>query len=335
MTANERADAIIKDILVNHLPRVREGLEKGYVDENQILVMYDHAVRARILKEVGAGPGLEVASLNEHEDALSRINSELEAEDAGREAFVQANLQHPLWKAAVEKEKAKEQLYIVLARSEYNQTATYVTGVSTPLERQNLLHGLDRRYAVAMPLAMADEVMRVLSKVADISVYKEIAPPECKRYDEFHVEHKDTYECPCGGHVKEKPAYPESLLECEQCAAVYLDEDEIMEARKAARPDAIFAQTGTNTPDGPKIMETEILLNGKRQMVKGDTITYEQIILLLKPDATMDMLSKLPVYTIACDNTHLGYVGCHVYPEGPAVKIYAGTRITAVVTNRA
>lgn len=49
--AHERADAIIKDILMNHLPRIKEGLEAGYVDENQILVMYDHAVRARILKE--------------------------------------------------------------------------------------------------------------------------------------------------------------------------------------------------------------------------------------------------------------------------------------------
>lgn len=55
MDAKQRADAIIKDILVNHLPRVREGLEKGYVDENQILVMYDHAVRARILTEQSDG----------------------------------------------------------------------------------------------------------------------------------------------------------------------------------------------------------------------------------------------------------------------------------------
>lgn len=47
----KRAAAIIKDMLVNHLPRVQEGLEKGYVDENQILVIYDHAVRARILTE--------------------------------------------------------------------------------------------------------------------------------------------------------------------------------------------------------------------------------------------------------------------------------------------
>jgi hypothetical protein len=51
MSNKERAASIIKDILVNHLPRVQEGLEKGYVDENQILVMYDHAVRARILTE--------------------------------------------------------------------------------------------------------------------------------------------------------------------------------------------------------------------------------------------------------------------------------------------
>jgi hypothetical protein len=51
LSREDRADSIIKDILVNHLPRVKEGLEKGYVDENQILVIYDHAVRARILRE--------------------------------------------------------------------------------------------------------------------------------------------------------------------------------------------------------------------------------------------------------------------------------------------
>lgn len=51
MQATERAQAIVSDILVNHWPRVKEGLEKGYIDENQILVIYDHAVRARILQE--------------------------------------------------------------------------------------------------------------------------------------------------------------------------------------------------------------------------------------------------------------------------------------------
>jgi len=51
ITPKERADRIIQDILVNHLPRIVEGLHAGYVDENQILVMYDHAVRARLLTE--------------------------------------------------------------------------------------------------------------------------------------------------------------------------------------------------------------------------------------------------------------------------------------------
>ena len=52
MTSAEKAAAVIKDILAFHLPRVQEGLEKGYVDENQILVIYDHATRARIYQEL-------------------------------------------------------------------------------------------------------------------------------------------------------------------------------------------------------------------------------------------------------------------------------------------
>lgn len=49
--AHQRREAILKDILENHLPRVVDGLRKGYIDENQILVIYDHAVRARIIEE--------------------------------------------------------------------------------------------------------------------------------------------------------------------------------------------------------------------------------------------------------------------------------------------
>lgn len=41
----------MQDILVNHLPRVKEGLEAGYCDENQVLVIYDHLVRVRIIQE--------------------------------------------------------------------------------------------------------------------------------------------------------------------------------------------------------------------------------------------------------------------------------------------
>lgn len=48
----KKADAIIQDILNNHLPRISEGLKKGYVDENQALIVFDHLVRARSLKEL-------------------------------------------------------------------------------------------------------------------------------------------------------------------------------------------------------------------------------------------------------------------------------------------
>lgn len=49
------AETIRKDMLDNHLPRVLEGLENGYIDENQILVLYDHAVRARVMRQVASG----------------------------------------------------------------------------------------------------------------------------------------------------------------------------------------------------------------------------------------------------------------------------------------
>jgi hypothetical protein len=47
----ERARFIIQDVLTNHLPRLKESLDTGYVDENQALVIYDHLVRVRILRE--------------------------------------------------------------------------------------------------------------------------------------------------------------------------------------------------------------------------------------------------------------------------------------------
>lgn len=52
MTNKERAAAIIADIQTNHLPRVVDGLGKGYPDENQLLVAFDHMVRARVLLEM-------------------------------------------------------------------------------------------------------------------------------------------------------------------------------------------------------------------------------------------------------------------------------------------
>ena len=51
MTNTEKALLIIKDIEANDLPQIKEGFERGYIDQNQILVIYGHAVRARVLME--------------------------------------------------------------------------------------------------------------------------------------------------------------------------------------------------------------------------------------------------------------------------------------------
>lgn len=74
MNAHDRAQSIIQDCLVNHLPRVVDGLQKGYVDENQILVLYDHAVRARILTEQADAVPRSADTNEWHE--LSRITLE-------------------------------------------------------------------------------------------------------------------------------------------------------------------------------------------------------------------------------------------------------------------
>lgn len=75
-SAKQRAADIISDILVNHLPRIEEGLRKGYVDENQILVIYDHAVRARVLTEHSKTESPDLKSALELAiDRLSSISS--------------------------------------------------------------------------------------------------------------------------------------------------------------------------------------------------------------------------------------------------------------------
>jgi hypothetical protein len=60
-----RAKGIREDVLANHLPRVMEGMKAGYVDENQLMVCLDHAMRARIMEELAAEPA-----------ALARLESE-------------------------------------------------------------------------------------------------------------------------------------------------------------------------------------------------------------------------------------------------------------------
>lgn len=88
-----RADSIIKDILENHLPRIIEGLKAGYVDENQILVVYDHAVRARVLKE--------------HDQQVSemlQLIAEVAALDAGEQPCIASDANRILrkWKGLTE-----------------------------------------------------------------------------------------------------------------------------------------------------------------------------------------------------------------------------------------
>lgn len=71
---DNRANAIIQDILENHLPRIIDGLKSGYIDENQILVVYDHAVRARVLKEY-----------SQQVSGMISLLKELAEEDAGEQ----------------------------------------------------------------------------------------------------------------------------------------------------------------------------------------------------------------------------------------------------------
>lgn len=52
MITKDKIQALIDDILVNHLPKVRESLESGYIDENQALIVFDHMVRARTLRDI-------------------------------------------------------------------------------------------------------------------------------------------------------------------------------------------------------------------------------------------------------------------------------------------
>lgn len=47
----DRINGIKSDVLLNHLPRVKESIIADYFDENQALVVFDHLVRIRVLQE--------------------------------------------------------------------------------------------------------------------------------------------------------------------------------------------------------------------------------------------------------------------------------------------
>lgn len=262
MTANERADAIIQDILTNHLPRIKEGLEKGYVDENQILIMFDHAVRARVLKEhTGRISYHPLTGMPYYEDNLDRVNKSLESEaqlDAAideaiaalparidgqeRDAWIRANMQHPLWRAAFKREQE------VRGR---NKEAVMLDEANFRFE-----HPKEK---------------------------------EQNREAMFGKQHVEKLACVCGGIIHDLPTSVEALLKCEQCDRVFMDEFELAEVRRKEfssplkQPDATYFTTGTLAGGTtPVPLETEINLNGQKTRIRANggqfILTYERIV---------------------------------------------------------
>jgi hypothetical protein len=281
MNAIERADAIIKDILVNHLPRIKEGLEKGYVDENQVLIMYDHLVRARILKEEAA-PDCSMPLHSEHEDALSRINAELDAEVAKEPVRGQNVHAVVLDEANFRlKDEIEKVMAIVIARNELNPDALYVQNIKPDGYPE---FTREKGHALLHPVNEAKELAQKWTrKYGDMSFHAEIVSElNWKQHVEKHA-------CVCGGTIVDLPTTPETMLECKQCGRRFLDEFELSEARKNETKggtkcaDATYWTTGTLAGGTqPVPMETEINLNGRKTTIKAKggkfVLSYEEIV---------------------------------------------------------
>jgi hypothetical protein len=383
MNAIERADSIIKDILDNHLPRVIEGLKAGYVDENQVLVIYDHAVRARILKEFAeAKPALEEM------DNLGKLNRELEEEwraemlekqiaqqgetkgdippmvnvptpgipcgvltqvehvraiIIGSDAngggynhyvsFVKEDGNDMQYSVSAKREDAfvmplevarKFMGALVAARGkkdsicfrlemthlpltpavpevprklkdEIEAGLAYIQGRST-LDSHNECYVLemdaagnarmttDKGKATLLPIEIAKTQAKELThKYADMEFEAKVVA------DQGWKPTKDTLQCCCGGLVKDFPSSPESMLKCERCERIYLDESEVFQAQKTESrgatkcADATYWSTGSLVGGTtPVPMETEINLNGRKITIKAKNgkfvLTYEEIV---------------------------------------------------------
>jgi len=48
----KRIDQMFLDVKIAHFSRIKEGMEKGYVDENQAMVLIDHLYRIRCYREI-------------------------------------------------------------------------------------------------------------------------------------------------------------------------------------------------------------------------------------------------------------------------------------------
>jgi hypothetical protein len=181
MTPLERANAIIQDILTSHLPRIKESLERGYIDENQILRMYDHAVRARLLTEIANYPNKEVGDALaklvpndkiEHEDALDRVTRALETYDAQK--IIKDTVKQVTGNPAAPVPCA----YIIVGRGMASGIVTYASHVEG-LTRGTILHGKERENAVELDLDTATTVCACLNRwYPDINFRTLYANPE-------------------------------------------------------------------------------------------------------------------------------------------------------------
>lgn len=52
MKIDEKIKHIQTDVLKLYLPRTIESVKNGYFDENQAMIIVDHIMRCRILKEI-------------------------------------------------------------------------------------------------------------------------------------------------------------------------------------------------------------------------------------------------------------------------------------------
>lgn len=421
MNAADRANAIIQDILANHLPRIKEGLEKGYVDENQILIVYDHAVRARILNEInGAVSYHPLTGMPElHEDNLAKINRELEKEwqaeidtdkaldeaiaalppsinGQERDAWIRANMKHPLWQAAFKRDQERVQRDTFTHPKEKEQDVRAMFGEKPVLKQVNEIVATQ-----PVPRSLVDAIQQVMAivKVADmdgaasyvcgigaddlpkrtvekgealalrVETAKEFAEKWTKRYADltFKAErvsdigwkpHKDKLQCACGGLVKEKSAYPESLLECDQCSRVYMDEFEVFRTRQDERiagekfADATYFTTGTLAGGIHHVpIETQINLNGRKTTIKAKAgrfvLTYEEIVRMTVnqfrqgkglgeftgPDAELPMLTCTYSHRVAWEKLHGERQGS-LY-KGKFVDCTPGMSITCIDTSGA
>jgi hypothetical protein len=252
-------------------------------------------------------------------DALDKINRELDEEirkeiaemaakrpDPDRDAWIAANMQHPLWRAAFAKEvaarkvpsfvhpgeKAQDQLAMhgVVANvpvppslvKDIERVMAIVRGVNEMSHAIHYVGGIDAD--TGLPTSFGDDRSKAL--VMRVDEAKSKAVEWTKRYADivFHADivsdigwkkHVDKLACVCGGLIFDKPTGIETILTCAECGRTFLDEFELAAARKSETKggtkcaDATYYTTGTLIGSKSVPVETEINLNGRRETIRA------------------------------------------------------------------